>query len=102
MFNHNSMNEMNVAGAESVEVLKGPAPSLLGSNGVAGAVNLIRAAVSHNPYAMAGVRCEPVAGFTRYDPVASNTWGHFGLRFSHYSSRRGRANWQQSSYGDKD
>ena len=101
-FNHNSMNEMNLAGADSVEVLKGPASSLYGSNAVAGAVNLITAAASRKPYAMIGVRREPVAGFTCYDTAASNTWDRFGLRFSHYSSRRDRDNWQQYSYGDKD
>jgi len=49
VFNHHSMNEMNVAGAESVEVLKVPASSLRDTNAVVGAVNLIRAAAAHNP-----------------------------------------------------
>ncbi|SFF94944.1 Outer membrane receptor proteins, mostly Fe transport [Duganella sp. CF458] len=102
VFNHNSLNEMNLAGADSVEVLKGPASSLYGSNAVAGAINLMTAAPSRKPYAMFGVRREPVAGFSRIDTAASNTWDRFGLRFSHYSSRRSRDNWQQYSYGDKD
>jgi len=42
-----------------------------------------------------------VARFIRYDPVASTTQGHFGLRFSQYSNRHDGANWQQSSYSDK-
>lgn len=102
VFNHNSLNEMNLAGADSVEVVKGPASSLYGSNAVAGAVNLVTAAPSRKTYAMVGVRREPVAGFTRYDTAASDTWGRLGLRFSHYSSRRASDNWQQYSYGDKD
>jgi len=39
VFNHNSLNEMNLAGSESVEVVKGAASSLYGSNAVGGAVN---------------------------------------------------------------
>lgn len=102
VFNHNSLNEMNLAGAEAVEVVKGPASSLYGSNAVGGAINLLTAAPSRTPYAMAGVRHENVSGFTRYDTAASNTWGDLGLRFSHYSSRRDSRNWQDYSGGDKD
>ncbi|MDC8757194.1 TonB-dependent receptor family protein [Janthinobacterium fluminis] len=102
VFNHNSLNEMNMAGTESVEVVKGPASSLYGSNAVGGAVNFLTSAASPTPYASVGVRRDNTAGFTRYDTSASNTWGALGLRFSHYSSRRSRDNWQEYSYGDKD
>lgn len=102
VFNHNSLNEMNLAGSNGIEILKGPASSLYGSNAVAGAINMLSAAPTRKPYAMFGVRREAVAGFTRYDSVASNTWDKLGLRFSHYSSRRSGDNWQQYSYGDKD
>ncbi|UMR33146.1 TonB-dependent receptor [Massilia sp. MB5] len=102
VFNHNSLNEMNIAGSDSVEVVKGPASSLYGSNAVGGAINALTAAPSRSPYARIGARHEGVSGFTRYDTAASNTWGDFGLRFSHYSSRRTSNNWQEYSYGDKD
>lgn len=102
VFNHNSLNEMNLAGTESVEVVKGPASSLYGSNAVGGAVNFLTAAPTRAPYASVGVRHDNVAGFTRYDTTASNTWGALGLRFSHYSSRRDNDNWQQYSKGSKD
>lgn len=102
VFNHNSLNEMNLAGTESVEVVKGPASSLYGSNAVGGAVNFLTAGPSRTPYASVGVRHDDTAGFTRYDTAASNTWGPLGLRFAHYSSRRTTNNWQEYSRGSKD
>ncbi|WP_257626362.1 TonB-dependent receptor domain-containing protein [Janthinobacterium sp. NKUCC06_STL] len=102
VFNHNSLNEMNMAGASGVEVVKGAASSLYGSNAVGGAVNFLTAGASATPTAKVGVRRDSVAGYTRYDTSASDTWGPLGLRFSHYSSRRSRDNWQEYSYGDKD
>ena len=102
VFNHNSLNEMNMAGASGVEVVKGAASSLYGSNAVGGAVNFLTAGASATPTVKVGVRRDNVGGFTRYDTSASDTWGPLGLRFSHYSSRRSRDNWQEYSYGDKD
>ncbi len=102
VFNHNSLNEMNLAGSESVEVVKGAASSLYGSNAVGGAVNFMTARPSLTPYASVGLRHDSTAGFTRLDTGASNTWGDLGVRFSHYSSRRTANNWQDYSNGNKD
>ncbi len=102
VFNHNSLNEMNLAGSGSVEVVKGAASSLYGSNAVGGAVNFLTARPSLTPYASAGVRHDSTNGFTREDLAASNTWGDFGVRFSAYSSRRTKNNWQMNSNGAKD
>lgn len=102
VFNHNALNEMNLTGTGSVEVVKGPASSLYGSNAVGGAVNFLTAAPSRTPYASVGARYDDVAGFKRVDTALSNTWGPLGLRFSHYSSRRSSDNWQQYSTGSKD
>ena len=49
VFNHNSLNEINLAGTESVEVVKGAASSLYGSNAVGGAVNFLTARPSAHP-----------------------------------------------------
>lgn len=106
VFNHNALNEMNLNGTDSVEVVKGAASSLYGSNAVGGAINFLTAAPSRTPTATLGYRYDNIAKFSRIDTGASNTWGEgvgaFGLRFSHYSSRRERDNWQDYSYGDKD
>lgn len=102
VFNHNSLNEMNLAGSESVEVVKGAASSLYGSNAVGGAVNFLTARPSATPLASVSARYDNQAGFKRVDTSASNSWGDLGLRFSHYSSRRDSINWQEYSRGDKD
>ena len=102
VFNHNSLNEMNLAGSESVEVVKGAASSLYGSNAVGGAVNFMTARPSPTPYASIGLRHENTAGFDRLDTGVSNTWGDFGVRFSNYSSRRSANNWQNYSNASKD
>lgn len=102
VFNHNSLNELNLAGAERVEVVKGASSSLYGSNAVGGAVNFITAHPSLTPEATVGFRNEAVTGYQRIDTGASNTWGDLGMRFSHYSSSRSENNWQQYSNGTKD
>lgn len=102
VFNHNSLNELNLAGTDHVEVVKGAASSLYGSNAVGGAVNFITAPSPQTPEASIGFRNEAVAGYQRLDTSASNTWDKFGARFSHYSARRSDNNWQQYSKGDKD
>ena len=102
VFNHNSLNEMNLAGSESVEVVKGAASSLYGSNAVGGAVNFLTARPSATPFASVSARLDNTAGFKRVDTAASNSWGDLGLRFSHYSSRRDTNNWQEYSKGTKD
>lgn len=102
VFNHNSLNEMNLGGSERVEVVKGAASSLYGSNAVGGAVNFLMARPSATPFASVSARYDNTARFKRIDTTASNSWDDFGLRFSHYSSRRDHNNWQDYSGGSKD
>lgn len=102
VFNHNALNEINMNGAQGVEVVKGAASALYGSNAVGGAVNFLTQKPSLTPTGYLGVRHDNTDGFSRIDTGASNTWGDLGLRFSHYSSRREDNNWQQYSGGSKD
>ena len=102
VFNHNALNETNVNGSSGVEVIKGAASSLYGSNAVGGAVNFLTQRPSRTASGYLGLRHDDNDGFTRIDSGASNTWGDLGLRFSHYSSRRDSNNWQQYSGGSKD
>ncbi len=102
VFNHNALNELNLAGAERVEVVKGASSSLYGSNAVGGAINFITARPSFTPEATISYRNEAVTGYQRIDTGASNTLGDVGMRFSHYSSVRSKDNWQQYSNGTKD
>lgn len=102
VFNHNALNELNLASAERVEVVKGASSSLYGSNAVGGAVNFITARPSLTAEATIGFRNEAVSGYQRVDTGASDTRDDVGMRFSHYSSRRSENNWQQYSNGIKD
>lgn len=102
VFNHNALNETNMNGSRGVEVVKGAASSLYGSNAVGGAVNFLTQKPSRTPTGYLGIRHDNTDGFTRVDSGASNTWGDLGLRFSHYSSQRDTNNWQQYSGGKKD
>jgi iron complex outermembrane receptor protein len=102
VFNHNALNAINTNGASGVEVVKGAASSLYGSNAVGGAVNFLTQRSSRTPTGYMGIRHDSTDGFTRIDSGASNTWGDLGLRFSHYSSQRDSLNWQQHSGGTKD
>jgi iron complex outermembrane recepter protein len=102
VFNHNALNETNMNGSGGVEVVKGAASSLYGSNAVGGAVNFLTLEPSRTPTGTLGLRYDHTDGFTRVDSGASNTWGDLGLRFAHYSSRRDQNNWQQYSGGSKD
>jgi len=102
VFNHNALNETNMNGSAGVEVVKGAASSLYGSNAVGGAVNFLSLAPSRTPTGSLGLRHDSTDGFTRVDTGASNTWGDLGLRLAHYSSRRDQHNWQQYSGGSKD
>ncbi len=102
VFNHNALNETNMNGSSGVEVVKGAASSLYGSNAVGGAVNFLTQRASRTPTGYVGIRHDNTDGFTRIDSGASNTWGDLGLRFSHYSSQRDTHNWQQFSGGKKD
>ncbi len=102
VFNHNALNETNINGIDDVEVVKGAASSLYGSNAVGGAVNMITRAPSRTPTGMLGIRHDNTDKFTRVDSGASNTWGPLGLRMSHYSSRRDSENWLSYAGASKD
>jgi iron complex outermembrane receptor protein len=102
VFNHNSLNETNMNGSSAVEVVKGAASSLFGSNAVGGAVNFLTQKPSRTPTGYLGFRQDPVDGFFRIDTGTSQSWGDLGLRFSHYTSERDHTNWQQFSGGKKD
>jgi iron complex outermembrane receptor protein len=100
IFNHNALYEVNLTGSDSIEVLKGPASSLYGSNAVGGAVNFITKAPSLKPEGSVSAQGSD-QGYKRLDAGASNTWGDFGLRVSGYSAER-RGGWQEYNKMDKD
>ncbi|WP_089811700.1 TonB-dependent receptor [Chitinophaga sp. YR627] len=77
-FNHNALIEINMAALRNIEVVRGPASSLYGSEAVGGAVNFITAAPSLKP--MARVQAEiSDRGYKRTDFSASGTFNKLGI-----------------------
>jgi iron complex outermembrane recepter protein len=92
VFNHNALYEVNLAGIDSIEILRGPASSLYGSNAIGGTINFLTKAPSATPTANIGISASSEA-YRRLDINASNTfateYGEQGLRLSAYASDRG-------------
>lgn len=84
VFNHNALLEINMAHVSRIEVIRGPASSMYGSEAIGGAVNFI----SKKPSALltAGVSVQGNdIGYKRTDFYASNTFGKkLGIRLSGY------------------
>jgi len=77
-FNHNALIEMNMAALKTIEVIRGPASSLYGSEAVGGAVNFITQAPSQ--FLTGKVQVETSnQGYKRTDFQVANTVGKVGL-----------------------
>ena len=103
VFNHNALYEVNLAGVDNIEILRGPASSLYGSNAIGGTVNFITKAPTLTPTADIGISASS-EGYRRLDVGASNTFdtedGEHGLRLSAYASDRGDS-WQDHAESNK-
>ena len=78
-FNHNALYEINMPGADRIEVMKGPGTALYGSDAIGGAINVMTKAPSLTP----GIEITPEAGeygWYRLLVSGSNTWGNNGFR----------------------
>lgn len=100
LFNHNSLYEVNLQGTGNIEVMKGPASSLYGSNSVGGTVNFLTQAPSRNFTAKVGGQTSD-EGYWRTDADVSGTSGDFGGRVSGYVSRR-NGGWQDYNDAEKE
>jgi outer membrane receptor protein involved in Fe transport len=100
LFNHNSLYEMNFQGAGDIEVMKGPASSLYGSNSVGGTVNFLTLAPSSDFTAKLGASGSD-QGYWRTDANVSGSHGDFGGRVSGYVSRR-NGGWQDYNDAEKE
>ena len=82
-FNHNALIEINHASLERIEVIKGPASSLYGSEAVGGAVNFITQSPSQ--FLSAKVQGETGSGgYKRTDFNISNTYKKAGFFLGGY------------------
>ncbi|UYQ93508.1 TonB-dependent receptor [Chitinophaga horti] len=86
-FNHNALIEINMAALKTIEVIRGPASSLYGSEAVGGAVNFITASPSQVPMAKAQVETSNW-GYRRADVTASGTMGKFGILIGGYYAKQ--------------
>jgi len=78
-FNHNALYEVNLPGADRIEVSKGPSSALYGSDAIGGTINVMTRPAPATPQ----IEINPEIGeFGWYRLLASagNTWGDDGLR----------------------
>jgi outer membrane receptor protein involved in Fe transport len=82
-FNHNALIEINQASLQRIEVIKGPASSLYGSDAIGGALNFITE--SPSPFLSGKVQVEGgTRGYKRTDFSIGNTYKKLGLYFGGY------------------
>ncbi|AMR27256.1 hypothetical protein A0257_09200 [Hymenobacter psoromatis] len=100
IFNHNALYEINQAGVRSIEVVKGPASSLYGSNAIGGAINFLTQRPTPLPTAGVSVQGDNY-GYRRVDASASGTVGRLGLYAGGYAAQQ-RNGWQDYTDFDKE
>ncbi|MBW8685448.1 TonB-dependent receptor [Chitinophaga rhizophila] len=82
-FNHNALIEINMAALKTIEVVRGPASSLYGSEAVGGAVNFITTAPSLQPAARIQAEISD-RGYKRTDFNTSATFNKLGISVGGY------------------
>ncbi len=96
-FNHNALIEINQASVQKIEVIKGPASSLYGSEAVGGAVNFITAdpspVLSGKVQAEAGSR-----GYKRTDFNLSNTYNKLGIYVAGYYADQSQSKTEHNNF----
>lgn len=84
VFNHNALLEINMANTSNIEVVRGPAANIYGSESIGGAINFISKKPSLHPTAGLSFQSNDI-GYKRSDFYASNTINKkLGIRFSGY------------------
>src|SRR5690606_12003525 len=97
LYNHNALLEMNMAETKSIEVKKGPASSLYGSEDIGGVVNFISAAPTAVPVLKFSVQGNNI-GYRRTDLVSSISSGKWGFLLSGYYATRSNGYLEYSDF----
>lgn len=97
VYNHNALIEMNMAGTSRIEVIKGPASSLHGSEAIGGAVNFITHRPSRVPTANVQLQATNTS-YRRADVLVSNSWKNVGIVASGYYANRTDGVWDHSDF----
>ncbi len=96
-FNHNALIEINQASLERIEVIKGPASSLYGSEAVGGAINFITQAPS--PFLSGKIQAEAGSrGYKRTDFNVSNTYKKLGIYLGGYYANQNQPDDQHNDF----
>ncbi|MFT2010702.1 TonB-dependent receptor [Pontibacter sp. 13R65] len=82
-FNHNALIEINMAALKTIEVIRGPASSLYGSEAIGGAINFVTQAPSQLLTAKLQVEGSD-RGYRRTDFSVSDTRGKLGIYAAGY------------------
>ncbi len=99
IFNHNALYEINMSGVKDIEVIKGPASSLYGSNSIGGAVNFITQGPPSGYAGNFSVQGDNY-NYRRVDADGGFTKGKFGLYVGGYIAKQ-KDGWQDYSDFDK-
>ncbi|MCO5935807.1 TonB-dependent receptor [Mucilaginibacter sp. RB4R14] len=99
IFNHNSLYEINMSGVRDIEVIKGPASSLYGSNAIGGAINFITQGPPAGYAGNVSVQGDNYH-YRRVDADGGFSAGKFGLYVGGYVAKL-RNGWQDYSDFDK-
>lgn len=99
IFNHNSLYEINMSGVRDIEVIKGPASSLYGSNAIGGAVNFITQGAPSGYAANFSIQGDNY-NYRRVDADGGFSTGKFGLYAGGYIAHQ-KDSWQDYSDFDK-
>jgi len=99
IFNHNSLYEINMSGVKDIEVIKGPASSLYGSNAIGGAINFITQSPPAGYAGNVSIQGDNY-NYRRVDADGGFTKGKFGLYVGGYLAKQ-KDGWQDYSDFDK-
>jgi iron complex outermembrane receptor protein len=99
IFNHNSLYEINMSGIRDIEVIKGPASSLYGSNAIGGAVNFISQGPPAGYAGNVSIQGDS-HNYRRVDADGGFSTGKFGLYVGGYVAKL-RDGWQDYTDFDK-
>lgn len=99
-FNHNALYEVNLPGADRIEVTKGPSSALYGSDAIGGTINVLTRPSPAGPE----VELNPETGeygWRRLLASGGDTWGDNGFRldcnFTHSDGWRQRSEYDRQS-----
>lgn len=97
VFNHNALLEINMANFGAIEIIRGPASSMYGSEAIGGAINFISKNASLKPTAGVNIQANDL-GYKRSDFYASSTINKIGLRLSGYYANKSNGPIEHSDF----